>query len=232
MPQTRLDYQYNGQQGGVEGFLNDLFGTEERGDYQGRLKQYLEAYNQRQAPQLGAAQTASASGFAANQGDLIRRLEALSQGRGPSLAAQQMKMATDRNQAGAASLAAGGRGNPALAGIQASNMSGQLGAQAAGQAAAARIQEQQMALSQLGGTLNQARTRDEGLSQFNALQQNYRDQANLEAKLRTMGMNDGQIAAILGQLGQAAYQPTTAERGMAGAAGLAGMGISAWGNKK
>lgn len=184
-------------------------------------------------PQAGPAAQAQTSGFRANQQDLISRLEALSRGQGPSLAAEQLRQATDRNMKQQSSIAQTGRGNAALAGIQASNMSGQLGAQAASDSAAARIAEQQMALQQLGGAINQGRTSDQDLSQFNALQTNYRDQFNIEAQLRARGMNDEQIRAIMQmkmQAAQAKDQGSFGNQLMAGGAGL--LSISGTNSKK
>lgn len=177
----------------------------------------------RQAPQAGPASQAQTSGFRTNQQDLINRLEALSKGQGPSLAAEQLRQATDRNMKQQSSIAQTGRGNAALAGIQASNMSGQLGAQAASDSAVARIAEQQMALQQLGGAINQGRTSDQDLSQFNALQTNYRDQFNIEAQLRARGLDDAAIQAILAmkmQSAQNAQQQSMGNQLMAGGAGL------------
>ena len=177
----------------------------------------------RAAPQAGPAANAQTSGFRSNQEDLINRLDALSRGQGPSLAAEQLRQATDRNMKQQSSIAQTGRGNAGLAGIQASNMSGQLGQQAASDSAVARIAEQQMALGQLGGAINQGRTSDQDLSQFNALQTNFRDQFNIEAQLRARGMDDEQIRAIMQMKQGQANKPTFGEQLFAGGAGaLAG----------
>ena len=177
----------------------------------------------RTAPQAGAAAQAQTSGFRSNQQELISRLEALSKGQGPSLAAEQLRQATDRNMKQQASIAQGGRGNAALAGITASNASAGLGAQAASDSAVARIQEQQMALSMLGQNIGQGRGQDQDLSQFNALQTNYRDQFNIEAQLRARGLDDAAIQAILGMKmasAQAAQQGSFGNQLMAGGSGL------------
>lgn len=177
----------------------------------------------RTAPQAGPAAQAQTSGFRQNQADLISRLEALSKGQGPSLAAEQLRQATDRNMSQQASIAQSGRGNAALAGIQASNASAGLGAQAASDAAVARIAEQQMALQQLGQNVATGRTQDQDLGQFNALQTNYRDQFNIEAQLRARGLDDEAIRAILGMKmasAQAAQQGSLGNQLMAGGAGL------------
>lgn len=206
----------------VGGLWDTLAGDNGAGELDAMLKRYREMYNNRQAPQAGPAAQSALSSFRQNQSGLVDRLEALSQGRGPSLAAEQLKQATDRNMATQASIAVSGRGNAGLAGIQASNMAGQLGAQAAGQSAVARIQEQQMALEQLNQALSSARGADEANSQFNALQTNYREQANLEAKLRTMGLNDAQIQSILAQQLQRVAMPSSTEKALGAATSLAG----------
>lgn len=177
----------------------------------------------RQAPQAGPAALAQTSGFRANQQDLISRLEALSKGQGPSLAAEQLRQATDRNMSQQASIAQSGRGNAALAGLTAANNSMQLGQQAASDSAVARIAEQQMALQQLGGAIGQGRGQDQDLSQFNALQTNFRDQFNIEAQLRARGLDDQAIQAILGMKAasaQQAAQNSWSNQLMAGGAGL------------
>lgn len=194
-----------------------------------------EATPGRSAPQAGPAQVAQTSGFRANQEELINRLEAISKGQGPSLAAEQLRQATDRNMKQQSSIAQTGRGNAALAGIQASNASGALGAQAASDSAIARIAEQQMALSQLGQAIGQGRTQDQDLSQFNALQNNFRDQFNIEAQLRARGMDDEQIRALLGMKMAAAQQKDQQSFGnqlMGGGAGLLSLyGTQQKGNK-
>ena len=211
------NYQRQVQGGYLPGqnTIGDIFRT-------GRLAQgqYVPG---RTAPQAGAAQQAQTSGFRTNQQDLINRLEALSKGQGPSLAAEQLRQATERNMSQQASIAQSGRGNAALAGITAANNSAGLGAQAASDAAVARIAEQQMALQQLGGAINQGRTADQDLGQFNALQQNFRDQFNVEAQLRARGLDDEAIRAILGMKmasAQAAQQGSFGNQLMAGGAGL------------
>lgn len=212
-----INDQYNGVAGtpGSSGFQSSFFGGKRFGA--------KPATPGRAAPQAGPAAVAQTSGFRNNQEELIGRLEAMSKGQGPSLAAEQLRQATDRNMKQQASIAQSGRGNAALAGIQASNVSGQLGAQSASDSAVARIAEQQMALQQLGGAINQGRTSDQDLSQFNALQNNYRDQFNIEAQLRARGMDDEQIRALLQMKMASAQQKQQSSFGnqlMGGGAGL------------
>jgi hypothetical protein len=183
------------------------------------LDYYNRVYN-RQAPQMGPAAQGSLSSFRQNQSDLVSRLEAMSRGEGPSLAAQQLRAATDRNSAQQASMANSGRGGPMAVQSAANNM-GLLGAQAAQDSASARIAEQQMALGQLGQNLNSARGADEEMSRYNAGQMNDVQKANLDAKLRAMGMDDQMIARIFSELtGSAAGQatrPSEAQKALSGA---------------
>lgn len=179
----------------------------------------------RSAPQMGDAATASASGFRANQQAMIDRLDALASGRGPSIASAQLNEATDRNIAAQQSFAQSGRGNAGYANMLASNNMQTLGQSAAQQSVGARLQEQSMANQLLGSTLNQARGSDEQLSQFNAQQQNYAAEANLTAKLKSMGLNDDAILQALGQYRQASQMTGTGTQIMAGGAGALGQYI-------
>lgn len=220
------------------GGLSGLFGGGES-DNDAKMRQMLmDYYNNvqgRQAPQAGPAAQAGYSDFRSNQSDLINRLDAMSKGQGPSLAMQQFQQATDRNMASQQALAAGGRGGP-LASFNAANNMGMLGANAAQGSAQARIAEEQMALGMLGQNISAGRGADENTNQFNAGQQNDMQRANLEAKLRAMGMNDQAIQATLAQLGgqnaRQAQTPSFADQLMGGGAGLFAFGAGQMGNKQ
>ena len=214
--------------GGVAGGLLGMFGSDDSDQNKQALEQYRQMVMNRQAPQMGDAAQASASGYRANQQAMIDRLDALASGRGPSIASAQLNEATDRNIAAQQSIAQSGRGNAAFANMQAANNMQNLGQNAAQQSVAARLQEQQMANQLLGSTLGQARSADEQLSQFNAQQQNYAAEANLTAKLKAMGLNDDAILQALGQYRQAAQMPGLGTQIMAGGAGALGQYI---GNK-
>lgn len=216
----------------VGGVSNFLLGDDPQDAQRQQLQTYLDSLMKgRDAPQAGPAHQSVNSGFRGNQQDLITRLEAMSKGQGPSLASEQLKAATDRNMSQQASIASSGRGNNVgMMAMLGSNNSAKLGAQAAQDSAQARIQEQNMAFGQLGGAINQGRNSDEANSQFNAQQGNFRDQANLQAKLQAMGMNDEQIRNIMGQMTGMASQPTQGERFLAGAAGMASMGLTSGGS--
>jgi hypothetical protein len=114
--------------------------------------------------------------------------------------------------------------------MQAANNMGLLGAQAAQGAATSRIAEQNMALGHLGGALTSARGMDENMNQFNAGQKNQVALANLDARLRQMGMDDKARMEILGQLGAAntnfRNQASFGDQMMAGGAGMFSMGAT------
>jgi hypothetical protein len=212
--------------GGVAGGLLGMFGSDDGDQNKQALEQYRKMVMNRQAPQMGDAAQASASGFRANQQAMIDRLDALASGRGPSIASAQLNEATDRNIASQQSMAQSGRGNAAYANMVAANNMQNLGQGAAQQSVAARLQEQQLANQMLGSTLQQARGSDEQLSQFNAQQQNYAAEANLTAKLKAMGLNDDAILNALGQYRQAAQMPTLGTQIMAGGAGALGQYVA------
>jgi hypothetical protein len=122
-----------------------------------------------------------------------------------------------------------GRGGP-LAAMQAANNSARLGAQSAQDSATARIQEQQMALNQLGLTLHGARGADEEMNRFNTGQTNETSQANMLARLKAMGMNDDASLALLRQMSgnsQAeAARPGMGDQILAGGAGAFAQGYA------
>jgi hypothetical protein len=205
------------------GGLMGLFGGDDNDAQKQALDDFRKQVQSRTAPEEAAPSVAATSAFRDNQTALANRLEALANGTGPSIAGAQLAEATDRNMANQASLAQGGRGNPALAAIVASNNMQQLGQQSAQQAVVARLAEQQQANQLLSSVLGQGRAADEQNAQFNAQQQNYVNQANLESKLRTMGLNDNAILAALGQQNTVNQQPTFGDQLLAGGSGALGM---------
>ena len=202
-----------------------------------QLMAYQQSIQDRQAPQLANLGLASASGFRANQQDLIDRLQQQAAGQGPSVSQLQLQQATDRNMAQQQSMAQSGRGNATLANIIAANNGNNFGQAAAQQAAQGRIQEQLNAQNALGSNIAWGRTADEQNSMFNSQQLNNANQTNLEAKLRTMGLNDQAIANVLGnqvatnaQMTQLAIAPRAGQGApslgdqiLAGGSGLAGL---------
>lgn len=215
--------------GGALGFLGGLGSgpSDEEKANQKRLEAYYAQLQGREAPQMGQAAQSGYSDFRQNQTGLVNRLEAMANGQGPSVAAQQFKVATDRNMAGQQAMANSGRGGP-LAAMTAANNVGLLGAQAAQGSALGRVQEQQNAIQQLSSTISQGRGSDEANNQFNAGAQNDTARANLESRLRTMGLNDDAILAILQQMGGSAQnqaaRPGEGDAILAGGAGMYAMG--------
>lgn len=209
--------------GGIAGGLLGLFGGGKDDEQKRLLEEYRRQVMDRQAPQIAPASQAATSDFRTNQQALTGRLEAIANGTGPSLAAEQMRDATDRNMAQQSSIAQSGRGNATLANIVAANNSANFGQQAARTGMMGRLAEEQMANQQLSSTLQGARGQDEQTGQFNAQQQNFANQANLEAKLRTMGLNDQAILNIMQQVNGINAKPTIGEQLLAGGTGALGM---------
>lgn len=207
--------------GGVAGGLIGLFGGGD--DQKKKLEEYRKMLLARDVPQLGPAAQATTSDFRGNQQGLISRLEAMANGTAPSMADAQLRSAVDRNTATQQSFAQSGRGNPTLAAILAANNSNNFSQGAAQQAVAARIAEQQGAIQQLGAATGQARQQDQADSQFNAQQQNFAAQANLEARLRAMGLSDQAVLNIMQQMGAEQNRVTTGDQLMAGGVGALGM---------
>ncbi len=209
--------------GGVAGGLLGLFGGGKDDEQKRLMEEYRKQVMQRQAPQLGPAAQAATSDFRQNQQGLVSRLEAVANGTAPSLADMQMREATDRNMAQQQSIAQSGHGNATLANIVAANNSSNFAQGAAGTAMQGRLVEQDAANARLAGTLQGARGQDESLGQFNAQQSNFGAQANLEAKLRTMGLNDQAILNVMSQVNQVNAKPTMGDQLLAGGTGALGM---------
>lgn len=211
--------------GGGVGLLSGFLGgqTDDESKQRQMLMDYYKQVGARQAPQAGPADQSAYSGFRTNQSGLVSRLEAMANGQGPSLARQQFEQATDRNVRSQQAIAASGRGGP-LAQLTQANNTAMLGANAAQGSALARTNEQMGAISQLGGVIAQGRSADEGNNQFNASQNNQMAQANLDARLKAMGMDDKTRMEILSQLGgnnaNQAGRPGMGDQLLAGGAGM------------
>lgn len=175
-----------------------------------------------QAPQTGPAAQAGYSDFRSNQRNLIDRLEAMSNGQGPSLAMAQLQAATDKNLSATQAMTASGRGGP-LAAAQAMNQMQRTQAQASQDSVASRIAEEQMALGQLGGAINAGRQSDEGVNTFNAGQSNQMAIANMEARLRKMGMDNAAIQAVIQQMFGASQLPQLGDKILGGSLQALGM---------
>lgn len=202
----------------VGNWVRGMFADPTKG-YRDQLSAYAQMAGGRTAPQLGTAPQAQYSAYRPMQQDLAQQLQAQARGEGPSLATQMLNQGADRAARGAASTAASATGpNAALAQYQAQQVGGQLSDQANQQAAAARIQEQYNAQNQLGLLLHGGREADEGMNRFNVGVRNERDQANLEALLRQMGLNDAAVINALTGAGGIAGVPSQGERLLGGAA--------------
>lgn len=211
--------------GGVGGGILGLLSGSDKDKARNSYESYQNEVRKRGLPQAGMSAQADYSGFRDNQSNLVSHLEAMSQGRGPSLAAEQFKQSNDRNVASQQALAQSGQGNATAQAMMAANNSAQLGAQSAQDAGVARIQEQQMALNQLGMTLHGARGMDEQTNQFNANERNQTNLANLDAQLRASGMNDQTRLQIMAQLAGSAG-PSMGESILAGGASMYSMGAA------
>ena len=178
--------------GGLAGGLLGHFGSSENErkdftlpgfqDRQAGLNEAIAGAGQVAAPMMTAQALGQFQGggmggqFRQGQQDLIGQLQQQAQGGGPSLANQQFQQSLAQGVNAQQAMANTGRGNTALAGIQAAQNVGGLTQGLAGQAANARMQEQLAARQQLAGALQAARGQELSAGQFNAVQQNQRQQ--------------------------------------------------------
>lgn len=187
------------------------------GGYDARISQlqgYLNPLSSRPAPQaggvtLGPAAQAADSPFRGDQQGALGMFRDWAMGK-DSVAAQAGANATNRAMAMQRSMAAGARpGMGAMAARQAMLNSGKAATDIGAATQQAQIQERQAAAGALGNLATAGRGQDQQLGMFNADQSNVhsrfgagleqqRNLANMESELRTMGMNDQQIATILG----------------------------------
>ncbi len=193
--------------GGLLGGVAGWFGSGGSGDYASQLQKLSNGWGKRGAPQAGPASQAGRSGLEGNRAGLIAQLEAMARGEGPSAASIQMREAMDRAAGAQASAAAGagGRGVNAGAALRnASNNTAAVQAQGARDTATLRAQEQMSAVGQLGDVVGQGINADNALNTWNAGAQNQMSQANLQAQLSTLGMNDqAQLQALMAAMGVA-----------------------------
>ena len=210
--------------GGLIGGAMGLFGDSgaDVGPYRDQLERLARGYGNRTAPQ-GTAVTAGQSQLNANRAGLVASLEAMARGEGPSAAQLQMRDAMDR-AAGAQSSAAagaGGRGvNAGAAYRNAANNSAAIMAQGNRDMGILRAQEQANAMGQLGQVVGQGINADNSLATWNAGAQNQMQQANMQAMLQQLGLNDeSQLRALLGAMGgEASRGPGTGSAILAGGA--------------
>jgi hypothetical protein len=152
--------------GGGVGILGGLFGGGNDKPAGSEQNQYLlELANEAKGRQFDPA---AYSDFRTDQREHIGRLKALASGQGPSLATEMLRKQVQDATANQAAMAAGARGNPALAARQAMNNTAGITSQANQAGAMARAQEQLNAIQQLGLGIYGARGQDEAMNQFNA----------------------------------------------------------------
>lgn len=160
---------------------------------------YDKMANPNQAPPAPGMFPEGDPGFRQGQHTLRELLTAQAQGEGPSLAQQQFNNAKDALTRQQMALAAGNRSNPAMAARQASINAGNMGAQLAGQAAAARLDERQRAQGLLSNLLGQARGQDLNVANTNLAAMFQQQGLNLQAIQQMQAAEDARLAAILGQ---------------------------------
>ena len=153
------------------------------------------------APQMDASQQAQ---FRAMQMQQAQQLQGIAsgqqQGAGELAVQRQVANAQAAQQAQARMARGGGAG---MAGIQASRAQAGIGLQGAGQSQQAALQDQQMAQSQLAGTLNSGRSGDLSMAGTNAqlqagqnqLAQGYNNQLLQQSNAELQGQNSNWQAA-------------------------------------
>lgn len=167
------------------------------------MRGQLGGVGSRQAPQVGGAQVASGpqGQFRNQQQQLAGQLQGVASGQqmgaGEMAVRRQMQQAMAQ-QVAQSRMARGG--NAAIAARAGARAMGDLGVNAAGQSAQAAMGDQAQARGLLAGVLGQGREQDIGLASQNAQLQQQAALANQAAKLQQMGMNDEQIARLLGQM--------------------------------
>lgn len=192
--------------GAAGGLLGGYGGGDENDKYQQMMEAFASQAAGRRAPQ-GSAVGAGYSQLRGNRAALIAQLEAQARGQGPSAAAIQMRDAMDRAAGAQASAAAGagGRGiNTGAALRNAMNNTAAIQAQGARDTATMRAQEQLSAQQQLGTNIGYGINADQDIMKFNAGAQNAMTQANMQAMLQQLGLNDAaQLAALQAAMGKA-----------------------------
>ena len=157
-------------------------------DYMKQLSGFMGQGN----PYMQASQVGQ-SGYKGDMDEYLRRLKGISQGAG-GVAAEQYKAAAGQGMQQAASIAASGRGNPAMAARQAQQANSQITQGLAQGSAMAQMQEQQAALGQYGGALNMADQSQFGRDSMNAQLKQQGAMANQQAWLQMLQAKMGMSA--------------------------------------
>lgn len=207
--------------GGLGGLLG-LFGGNPQQQRQDELDAFGKRMGDMPAPQ-GTAVEAQGSPYEAQRGAFLNQLQAWANGTGPSAALGQMRMGMDQVRANQQGMAAGAqaRGGTGQGGMQmqAANNTAAMQQQNNAQMGVVRSQEQMNAMNQYGQALGTATGQTMQQNQFNAGQQNDMARANLEARLRQLGItSDIQLRALLTALGSA--QPGLGTQILAGGGGM------------
>lgn len=177
--------------GGGLGMLGGFLGSGSGGPPEGQEQRDMLMALARQAGSRGVGQDVGFSDFRGDQRDYLARLRAMSMGEGPSMATEMLRKNTQDATANQTAMAAGARGNPALAARTAMNATAGLTSQAAQAASLARAQEQLGAMQQLGLGVYGARGQDEGILTGNA-----------DRRLRGLAQNDmTRLQALQASLG-------------------------------
>lgn len=175
------------------GFLSKIFDPD-AGDARAQYQQIVKPADL-QTSQYGSTITQGASNQGqarADQTALSRMLFDQARGAGPNLADAQLRTATDRANANAASAIGSIRGiNPALAAKQIADNQAQQNQQMAGQSAQLRGQQQLAAQDQLGSLLAQQRQQDIGVFGTAGQLQNAQNQGQVANQLGAAQINAG-----------------------------------------
>lgn len=211
---------------GIGGLIGAFSGDEGDGsgdtkaDYRKQLAAFANRIGGTQTPQIRRPAFAAQSGFRYDQRQLIDQLRDRSKGIGPSAAEIQMRASLDRAAQAQQGIAASATARGVSAGAaqrQASNQVAALQAQGARDASLLRAQEQANYLQQYAGAVQGARGQDEEQTRFNAAAANDIAKANVDARLRQLGItSQAQLQALIAAMTQGGGSTTDAI--MAGAA--------------
>lgn len=169
-----------------------------------KLKEQLDrerqAYQDRLAPGANAAtiDTTATAEMRQRQLQYLQQLQAAASGHVPSAAEISGRLATDRGVAQQFGMAAALQGGNAGGALRQASMGGAaLSADMAGQMMAARAAEQVQARGQLGQAMSDIRGADFSQAAAQGQFQQQANLANLDAKLKQMGMDDARRSELL-----------------------------------
>lgn len=185
-----------------------------KADYRKQLAAFANKVGGTPTPQIRRPAFAAQSGFRYDQRQLIDQLRDRARGVGPSAAEIQMRSALDRAAQAQQGIAASATARGVSSGAaqrQASNQVAALQAQGARDASLLRAQEQANYLQQYAGAVQGARGQDEEQTRFNAAQANDVAKANVDARLRALGItSQAQLQALIAAMSQGGGSTTDA----------------------